>query len=216
MTGLTFKNCDTFYDRVCIYLGCMGLGLSGFLIIGCGQVSADSLSILPLTSLNVISDVSSSPNKNTDNTPDKSLNKLTAIKKTKVTDRAQYLPVTVKAIIADRMIELEVTRNSIERSKGLMFRSTLPDDRGMLFNFNPPQAIGFWMKNVPVPLDMIFIYQNKIVAIAPNAIPCKTEPCTIYPDNPVVADQVIEVRGGLAKEMKLKLGDRVVIEKIRS
>ncbi len=206
MAGLTFKNCDIFYSRVCIYLGYIGLGLSGFLVIGCGQISANSLSILPLTSLNVISDVSSNPNNH--------VNKLIANKKIKDIEKAQYLPVTAKAKIADRTIKLEVTRSLAEQSKGLMFRSTLPDDRGMLFNFNPPQAIGFWMKNVPVALDIVFIYKNKVVAIAPNAMPCKAEPCTIYPTPSVVADQVIELRAGLAREMKLKLGDRVIIEKI--
>lgn len=223
MAGLTFKNCDTFYGRVCIYLGCMGLGLSGFLFIDCGQISANRLSILPLTSSNaslnvslnikpenVKSDVFSNLNENLNKNIGRNLDRLT----TKIKDRAQYLPVTAKAKIADRIINLEVTRNPIEQSKGLMFRSTLPDDRGMLFNFNPPQEIGFWMKNVPVPLDIVFIYQNKIVAIAANALPCKAEPCPIYPTPSVVADRVIELRAGLTREMKLKLGDRVTVEKI--
>ena len=206
MTGLTFKNCDTFYRRVWIYLGFMGLGLSSFLTMGCTPISPTSSSILPLTasnaSPNVISDSSSNPNK------------LVVSEKHQDRDgeQAQYLPITARAKIAGRIINLEVTRTIPEQSKGLMFRSTLPDDRGMLFNFDPPQAIAFWMKNVPVPLDMVFIYQGKIVAISPSAAPCKATPCAVYPSTPVVTDQVIELRSGLAKEMGLKLGDRVIVE----
>ena len=206
MTGLTFKNCDTFYRGVWIYLGSMSLGLSGFLLMGCTPISPTSSSILPLTasnaSPNVISDPASVPNK------------LGVTEKNQDRDdkKAQYLPITARAKIAGRIINLEVTRTIPEQSKGLMFRSTLPDDRGMLFNFDPAQAIAFWMKNVPVPLDMVFIYQGKVVAIAPNAAPCKVIPCAVYPSTPVVTDQVIELRSGLAKEMGLKLGDRVIVE----
>jgi len=111
-----------------------------------------------------------------------------------------------------RVINLEVTRTISEQSKGLMFRNTLPDDRGMLFNFDPPQSVSFWMQNVPVPLDMVFIYQSKIVAIASSAAPCKANPCAIYPSSPVFTDLVIELRSGLAKEIGLKLGDLVTVE----
>jgi len=72
-------------------------------------------------------------------------------------EKAQYLPITARAEMGGRVINLEVTRSITEQSQGLMFRTTLPDDRGMLFNFDPPQAVSFWMQNVPVPLDIVFI-----------------------------------------------------------
>jgi len=127
-------------------------------------------------------------------------------------EKAQYLPITARAKMGGQVINLEVTRTISEQSKGLMFRNTLPDDRGMLFNFDPPQAVSFWMQNVPVPLDMVFIYQSKIVAIASSAAPCKANPCAIYPSSPVFTDLVIELRSGLAKEIGLKLGDLVTVE----
>ncbi|AFY72354.1 hypothetical protein Syn7502_00186 [Synechococcus sp. PCC 7502] len=204
MTGLTFKNCDIFYRRVCIYLGSTALGLSTFLTFGCMQISAHSSFILSLTSSNVISDTLANPNNLKINSP--------IAQKISQTDKAQYLPIAAKAKMAGRIINLEVTRTTAEQSKGLMFRPTLPDDRGMLFNFNPPQAIGFWMKDVPVPLDMVFLYQGKVVAISANAQPCKSLPCKVYPANAVVTDQVIEIRAGLAKEIGLKLGDVVTVE----
>ncbi len=197
MTGLTFKNCDIFHRRVCIYLSSIGLGLSGFLTVGCTQIPPHSFSNPTVTSSNVISDASSK-------TP----------KEIKNVDKAQYLPISARAKLGDRIINLEVALTPTQQSKGLMFRSTLADDRGMLFIFNPPMAIGFWMKNVPVPLDMVFTFEGKIVAIAASVPPCKTNPCPIYPSTPVVTDQVIELRAGLTKEMGLKLGDSVTIEKL--
>jgi uncharacterized protein len=127
---------------------------------------------------------------------------------------AQYLPVQATTTIGEQVINLEVTRTIDERTKGLMYREALPDDRGMLFEFNPPDTLRFWMKNVPVPLDIVFIYQDKVVAIAPNVPPCKTDECPLYPENPVTADRVIELRSGLTKEIDLKLGERISIEKI--
>lgn len=125
---------------------------------------------------------------------------------------AQVLPVTATAQIAGRTIALEVTRTQSEQAKGLMYRPTLQDDRGMLFNFNPPRQVAFWMKNVPVALDMVFIQNDKVVAIAAEAPPCIKEPCAIYPAEGVIADRVIELRSGLTSEMGLKVGDHIVVE----
>jgi uncharacterized protein len=182
--------------------GSIALGLSSFLTIGCLQTQANILSRNVLTSPNIISDTRLTIDKSNPN------------KKIQNTEKAQFLSITARAKIAGRTINLEVTRNATEQAQGLMFRSTLPEDRGMLFNFDPPQAISFWMKNVPVPLDMVFIYQGKVVAIAPNVPPCKADPCAVYPATPVVTDRVIELRAGRTKELGLKLGDRITIENL--
>jgi hypothetical protein len=127
---------------------------------------------------------------------------------------AQFLPVTATAKIADRAIALEVTRTPAEQAKGLMYRQTLPDDRGMLFNFFPARPVAFWMKNVPVALDMVFIREDKVVAIAASAPPCTKEPCPIYPAEGIIADRVIELRAGLTKEIGLNIGDRITVTPI--
>jgi uncharacterized protein len=214
MTGLTFKNCDTFYRRVYINLrftsefalrfasSSIGIGLSGFLTVGCLQTQANSLSNHVLTASTIISDTRSIIDKSNLN------------KKIQNTEKVQYLPITARAKIAGSTINLEVTRTTAEQAQGLMFRPTLPEDRGMLFNFNPPQAISFWMKNVPVALDMVFIYQGKVVAIAANVPPCKANPCAVYPETPVVIDRVIELRAGRTQELRLKLGDRITVENL--
>jgi uncharacterized membrane protein (UPF0127 family) len=125
--------------------------------------------------------------------------------------RAQFLPVTAIAEIAGHTIELEVTRTPGEQARGLMFRPELPDDRGMLFDFQPAKSVAFWMKNVPVHLDMIFILDNEVVAIEHSVPPCTKEPCAIYPGTPVRADRVIELRSGRAKELGVKVGDRIEV-----
>ncbi len=199
MTGLINKNSDTFRRRVTIFLSCMVVGLCGF--GNYGQVLAKTVSIHPKSPANSINTISDATTKT----------KPTSIK---IKNAPQYLPITARVKISGRIINLEVTRTVAEQSKGLMFRSTLPDNRGMLFNFMPAQAIGFWMKDVPVPLDMVFIFEGKVVAIVSGASPCKANPCKIYPENPVVTDQVIELRAGLADVLGLKLGDRISVESL--
>lgn len=122
----------------------------------------------------------------------------------------QMLPISAHAIIGDRKFELEVARTQQQQAMGLMYRKSLADNRGMLFIFESPQPIRFWMKNTLIPLDMIFLRDGKVVAIAAAVPPCKTETCPSYgTESPV--DRVIELRGGLAKEIGLKVGDQVKI-----
>ena len=123
----------------------------------------------------------------------------------------QELPISAQAIIKGRQIGLEVARTQEQQATGLMYRTTLADDRGMLFPFEPPQQLSFWMKNVSIPLDMIFIRDGKVKAIAASVPPCTTEPCPTYgPD--IAVNQVIELRGGRAAELGLKVGDKVNIK----
>jgi len=126
----------------------------------------------------------------------------------------QTLPISAQTTIANQVIELEVARTPAEQAMGLMYRESLPDNRGMLFIFNPPRPVGFWMKNVRFPLDMVFIRNQKIVQIASQVPPCKAEPCPVY-GPPGSVDQVIELRGGRASELQLQQGDPLKVE-IRS
>jgi uncharacterized protein len=127
------------------------------------------------------------------------------------TPKGQFLPISAKANITGHLINLEVTKTIPEQSMGLMYRTSLPDDRGMLFSFNPAKPVRFWMKNCQMSLDMIFLHNGVVQKIEANVPPCKTEPCPTYgPDVPV--DQVIEVRGGLAPTLGVKVRDRVSIQ----
>jgi hypothetical protein len=125
--------------------------------------------------------------------------------------RAQVLPITATARMGDQVIQLEVARTRQQQARGLMFRPPLPENRGMLFPFDPPRPVQFWMRDVPVPLDMVFLRDGEIQAIAAEVPPCTSRNCPVYgPATPV--DQVIELRAGRAAELGLAVGDPVIIE----
>jgi uncharacterized protein len=127
------------------------------------------------------------------------------------TNSGQMLPISAQAEMAGQRIMLEVARTPQQQAMGLMYRTSLADNRGMLFAFNPPQPVNFWMKNTLIPLDMVFLRNGEVKAIAANVPPCTATPCPTYgADVPI--DQVIELRGGRAAEIGLKVGDRVSIK----
>ena len=101
---------------------------------------------------------------------------------------------------------VEVADNDTEREKGLMFRSELPEGRGMLFDFHREQEVGFWMQNTYIPLDMIFIRgDGRILRIVENTEPLSTR--IIPSGGPVRA--VLEVIGGTVRKLGIAPGDRV-------
>lgn len=124
----------------------------------------------------------------------------------------QLLPVTATAEIKGLMFELEVARTPQEQSLGLMFRSDLPDNRGMLFPFETARRTSFWMKDVPVALDMVFIRNGEVIAIAPSVPPCPDLPCPSYGPGSEIVDSVLELRSGRAAEIGLQAGDSVIIQ----
>lgn len=126
----------------------------------------------------------------------------------------QVLPITATAKIANQMFELEVAKSRQQQAIGLMYRTFLPANRGMLFPFNPPQSVQFWMKHCRLPLDMIFLRQGKVIAIAANTPPCKSDPCPVYGPNELT-DQVIEIRGGLAASIGLKVGANIEVQPLQ-
>lgn len=128
------------------------------------------------------------------------------------TNVGQSLPVSAQVVIGDRLVGLEVAKTRQQQATGLMGRTSLADDRGMLFEFKPPQPVSFWMKNVRIPLDMIFLRDGKVKAIASSVPPCQAEPCPTYGPGGASIDRVIELRGGRAAELGLKVGETVKIE----
>ncbi|TAF02665.1 MAG: DUF192 domain-containing protein [Nostocales cyanobacterium] len=126
----------------------------------------------------------------------------------------QMLPISAQATVPNgTIIKLEVARTPQQQAMGLMYRPALPDNRGMLFVFSSAQPVNFWMKNVPVSLDMVFLHNGVIKYIQTAAPPCESQTCPTYgPSVPI--DQVIELRSERAAELGLKLGDKVKIELI--
>lgn len=108
------------------------------------------------------------------------------------------------------LVEIAITPE--EWATGLMFRDRLPKGTGMLFLFPRPDFWSFWMKNVKIPLDIIWMDNTKrIVHIVTNAKPCLIDACPEY--TPMKkAIYVLESNSGLAKKWKLKIGDRLIFQ----
>src|ERR671919_653015 len=104
---------------------------------------------------------------------------------------------------------VEVPDDREEFARGLMFRSHLPWNAGMLFAFYEEEPRRFWMKNTLIPLDMIFVdSSSKIIDIKENVPPCKQEECPTYPSREP-AQYVLEVNAGFVQEKGVKIGDRL-------
>jgi uncharacterized membrane protein (UPF0127 family) len=128
-------------------------------------------------------------------------------------NQGQMLPITAKAYIKDEVIDLEVAVTDEQQAIGLMYRSSLPKNRGMLFPFLSTRYASFWMKNVVIDLDMIFLKDQIVQAVFINVPPCKVDPCPVYgPSSPV--NGVIELAGGQAKALGVKRGDKIIVEPV--
>jgi len=101
---------------------------------------------------------------------------------------------------------VEIADDEPERQRGLMFRPPLAEDRGMLFQFPVAAEQGFWMRNTPSSLDIIYIDPTgRIVSIAPHTTPYSE---TTLASNGA-ANGVLELRAGRAEEIGAKAGDTV-------
>lgn len=124
----------------------------------------------------------------------------------------QLLPITAQVTINNQLVELEVAQTPQEQATGLMSRETLADNRGMLFPFDPPRPVSFWMKNVLIDLDMIFLRDGEVIYVQGSAPPCQSTPCPTYGPAGEMIDQVIELRGGRAAELGVKKSDRISVQ----
>ena len=113
-----------------------------------------------------------------------------------------------KACFEDTCFNVEVVDTPETRQKGLMHRENLALNEGMLFVFDTSGNYPFWMKNTLIPLDMIWMNEEKeIVFIAKNVQPCEEDPCPSV--NPGVdALYVLEINGGLSDVHSLEVGMR--------
>ena len=109
-------------------------------------------------------------------------------------------------------LEVEISSDDAERKLGLMNRTQLAEDHGMLFIFQSEGYINFWMKNTLIPLDMLFIgADGYIKSITSNALPCtasEDSDCPRYNSNASVK-YVLEINGGLAEKWNIREGDKV-------
>ncbi len=116
------------------------------------------------------------------------------------------IPLTVTSGDKVHVFRVEVARTAQQQARGLMFRTAMGADEGMLFPMDPPRGASFWMRNTVISLDLIFVgVDGRISNIAANAIP--------YDESPLrsagLVTAVLELNGGRAAELGLKAGDKV-------
>ena len=101
---------------------------------------------------------------------------------------------------------VEVARTPEEQAHGLMDRQSLAPDRGMIFPYEPPQPVGFWMKNTLIPLDMIFVAPGgRILRIEANTVPLSLDPV----GSGDAVEAVLEIAGGRSAELGIAAGDQI-------
>ncbi|MEZ5694644.1 MAG: DUF192 domain-containing protein [Altererythrobacter sp.] len=118
----------------------------------------------------------------------------------------EVVPLTVTSGEKVHKFRVEIAATPEQQRQGLMFRAELPPDEGMIFPYATPQPLGFWMKNTPLPLDIIFIgADGRILNIAANTTPYSLE--SVYSVG--LATLVFEIPGGRAAELGIEPGDLV-------
>ena len=112
-----------------------------------------------------------------------------------------------RVCLKDYCVRAEVVDDDASRERGLMFRHKLRQDQGMLFVFEKDGLFSIWMKNMFLPLDIIWISEDrKIVYFTDNAQPCSSDPCPVFTSlDP--ARYVLEVNSGFIKSHRLRTGD---------
>jgi len=114
------------------------------------------------------------------------------------------------SIIADEgreiAFQVEIADTPTKREMGLQYRRELAPDHGMIFLFPTEEQQSFWMKNTPIPLDMIFISaERKIVGVVENTVPFSLDGRSVSGKS----QYVLEINGGLSRRYGFKAGDSV-------
>ena len=116
------------------------------------------------------------------------------------------IPLTVTSGDERIAFSVEVADTPEAQARGLMFRTDLGDNEGMIFPYDGTHAQSFWMKNTPLPLDIIYIGPDRRISnIAAETEPYSLDP--VYSVGPVLG--VLELRGGRAAELGIEPGDLV-------
>ncbi|RMH57985.1 MAG: DUF192 domain-containing protein [Bacteroidetes bacterium] len=103
-------------------------------------------------------------------------------------------------------IDVELAETPQERARGLMHRRSLPPSSGMLFLFDAPDTLSFWMHNTPLPLDILFVSpDSQIVTIVRRTTPFSDD----HIRSTAPAQYVVEVRAGFADRAGLTEGMRI-------
>ena len=121
--------------------------------------------------------------------------------------------IAVASKTGTHIFKVEVAADNASRELGLMYRKEMAPDAGMLFDFQTPQFVSFWMENTVLPLDMLFVRADGTIArIKANATPYSRES---IPSGEKV-QVVIELNAGRAAQLGIAAGDRVSAAQLRN
>ena len=121
-----------------------------------------------------------------------------------VVDFGEPVPLTVVSKDAKHVFQIERAITLEQQARGMMFRESMDPDSGMLFEFDEPKIATIWMKNTPLPLDIIFVRSNgKILKIEHMAQPYKLRSAS----SEAIVAAVLELQGGRSKELGIMPGD---------
>lgn len=115
------------------------------------------------------------------------------------------MPLTIRSATGEHRFTVEVAATLAQQERGLMFRRSLGPHEGMIFPYDPPQNVSFWMRNTLIPLDIVFIRADGTIARITHA---KALDETPLPSGEPIAT-VLEIASGRAAELGIREGDRV-------
>lgn len=107
---------------------------------------------------------------------------------------------------------VELATDDAQRQHGLMNRTSLPADHGMLFVFPRTGPQAFWMKNTLIPLDILYFNAGRrLVSMQLDVPPCTADPCPVYPSD-APARYVLELSAGTARRIGAQAGDVLEVD----
>jgi hypothetical protein len=117
----------------------------------------------------------------------------------------RQVPLTITSASGVHHFKVDVAATPQQQETGLMFVRHLAPDRGMIFPYDPPRPVAFWMHNTLIPLDMVFIRADGTIARIATARPLDDTP--VPSGEPIAA--VLEIAGGRAAQLGIVPGDKV-------
>ena len=112
-----------------------------------------------------------------------------------------------RAVINGKEIQLDVADTSFLKSKGMMYKTSYPNNRGMLFLWDDIVPISMWMKNTFLPLDIIYMVDGEVVDYDKDVQPCEEQQCENYGN--VNGNQALELVSGGVDNYNIKIGDKI-------
>ncbi len=120
--------------------------------------------------------------------------------------------VTIETAAGDQVVvPVEVADSPEEREVGLMNRTSLPEDSGMIFLFDEDSSGGFWMKDTLIPLSIAFAAADGTIVSILDMEPCEADPCEIY-DPGVTYRSALEVNKGAFSRWGVAEGDVLTLQ----